>query len=60
MVVSPDDREKVVNVKKYETGTNFNNNIYNNFTPDHVIDGPSNKVPSRDLQAEIQKSIEGV
>ena len=60
MITSPSNKRDGVLENPNQTCIQFNNNIYSNYTPDYVIEGPSFKKHARDIQAEIQKSIEGV
>jgi hypothetical protein len=60
MITSPNTKGKGGVKNPNQTCFQFNDNIYSNVTPDYLIDGSFLQKGGRDIQAEIQKSIEGV
>lgn len=60
MISLPNYGNGVVKGGANQTCFNFNNNIYSNVSPDHMIDETTIQKGRRDIQAEIQRSIEGV
>jgi hypothetical protein len=49
MITSPSNKRDGVVENPNQTCIQFNNNIYSNYTPDYVIEGPSFKKHARDI-----------